>query len=287
MNSPLLSSIRFHVISLFPEMIEAMTSTGIIGQARQKNLIQVQLLNPRDFTLDVHRTVDDRPFGGGDGMVMLAEPLEKALSKVKQELATDSHEIPWVVYLSPQARPLNQTKVMELVQKKEVILICGRYGGIDQRFINLFIDEEISIGDYVLSGGELAAGVVIDAVARQIPGVLGHENSADQDSFSKGLQGMLEAPSYTRPRVYQKEEVPEILLGGHHQKIQEWKRRVSILTTLSKRADLICDLKLDPEEVKKIKKFFLDLSIADKEVLGLAALTLEDLEQLHSHDSQF
>lgn len=215
-------------------------------------------------------------------MVMLAEPLERALLKVTAELKekTDHEEAPWVIYLSPQAPPLNHGKVLELAQKKELILICGRYGGIDQRFINLFVDEEISIGDYILSGGELAAGVVIDSVARQIPGVLGHESSADQDSFSRGLLGMLEAPSYTRPREYQTQAVPEILVGGHHKKIQEWRENVSVLVTLSKRPDLVSQSKLSPKEVQKVKNFFLSLSLADKEVLGFAALSLEDLEQL-------
>lgn len=271
---------RFQVLTLFPDLIEAMTSAGIVGQAKTKNLIEVKVSNPREFTADVHKTIDDRPYGGGDGMVMLAEPLEKALMKA----IADAQVKPWVVYLSPQAMPLNQAKVQELAHKKELILICGRYGGIDQRIINLFVDEEVSIGDYVLSGGELAAGVVIDSVARQIPGVLGHENSADLDSFSEALSGLLEAPSFTRPRAYQGEEVPPILFGGHHKKIQDWKRNVSVLVSLCKRPDLVFELKLEHRELQRIKKFWLELTLAEKEVLGLTALNLEDLQLLDSYD---
>lgn len=266
---------KFQVITLFPEMIEAMTSSGVLGQAQNKNLLQVSTINPRKFTSDVHKTVDDRPFGGGDGMVMLAEPLVKAIGEANSET-----EEAYVVYMSPQGAPLNQAKVLELSTKKNLVLVCGRYGGIDQRVINQMIDEEISIGDYVISGGEMAAGVVIDAVARQIPGVLGHENSAKSDSFAQDVRGFLEAPHYTRPREFLGETAPEVLLGGHHQKIQEWKNFASILATLQKRPDLLLETKFEKKELQKLKTFWKSLSEKEKATLGISALTDEDLELL-------
>lgn len=268
---------KFQVITLFPKMIEALVSEGVIGQARAKDLIQVSCINPRDFTEDVHKTVDDRPYGGGDGMVLLAEPLQQALQKALQSSETAK---PWVVYLTPQGVPLNQQKVQELSQKESLILICGRYGGVDQRALNQALNEELSIGDYVLSGGELAAGVVIDAVSRQVPGVLGHLDSASTDSFSEKLNGLLEAPSFTRPRCWLDENVPEILLSGNHAKIEKWKKAVSWLVTLKKRPDLILKLKISADEAQEIKRFWMELEPAQKEVLGLAALSLKDLELL-------
>jgi tRNA (guanine37-N1)-methyltransferase len=269
---------KFKVLTLFPQMIEAMVTGGVVGQACEKKLIEVQCLNPREFTSDNHKTVDDRPFGGGDGMVMLAEPLQKALKASLEDSSAD----PWIVYLTPQGVPLNQEKVQELASKKNLVLVCGRYGGIDQRLLNHFIDEEISIGDYVLSGGELAAGVLIDAVSRQVPGVLGHHESASSDSFSEKLQGLLEAPSFTRPRDWEGESVPEILLSGNHAKIEQWKSWVSLLVTLLKRPDLVLDLKLDRKELRDLKRFWKELVQSEKEVLGIAALSDQDLELLEN-----
>ncbi len=268
---------KFQVITLFPQVIEASTTEGVVGQARKKNLIEVNSINPREFTSDVHKTVDDRPFGGGDGMVMMIEPLQKALqAALERSVEQDA----WVVYMSPQGKPLEQSKVVELAQKKSLVLVCGRYAGVDQRVLNHFVDEEISIGDYVLSGGELAACVVIDAVSRQVPGVLGHRESAMADSFSEGLSGLLEAPSFTRPREYLGEVVPEILLGGNHAKMEKWRRQVSILVTLLKRPDLILENNFATKEIREVKKFWNGLSQADKEVLGLSALSNSDLELL-------
>jgi tRNA (guanine37-N1)-methyltransferase len=256
---------KFSIITLFPEMIEAIFSQGILSQAREKKIIEVEAISPRTATQDAHRTVDDRPFGGGDGMVMMAEPLTSILNKLHQQNS-------WTVYLSPQGKKLTAAKAKELAEKKHLILVCGRYGGIDQRIINQFVDEEISIGDYVLSGGELASAVVVDAVSRQIPGVLGHRESAETDSFSEKLEGLLEAPSFTRPRLFGDESVPEILLSGNHQKIQEWKKQVSRLTTFKKRPDL---LNLSTEENEKMQVFWQSLSPAERAVLGLEILSHE------------
>ncbi len=267
---------KFKVVTLFPDLIQSIVSAGVLGQAKQKGLVEVECVNPRDVTSDVHKTVDDRPFGGGDGMIMLAEPLTKTLEKINAEMPEA-----YVVYMSPQGRTLSQNKVIELSRNKNLVLICGRYGGIDQRVINYFIDEEISIGDYVLSGGELAAGVLIDSVARQIPGVLGHAQSAEADSFSLGLNGLLEAPLFTRPREFMGEAVPEILTGGHHAKIQEWKESVSILVTLLKRPDLVKTVSLSAKEIQRVQKFWSNLSISEKEVLGLATLDSQLVEGLN------
>jgi tRNA (guanine37-N1)-methyltransferase len=281
---------RFSVITIFPEMIEAFCRQGVLGQARAKNLLQVHTLNPREFTSDFHKTVDDRPFGGGDGMIMLAEPLEKALRSLgalSLEEKAQAHQAgrplaeKKVIYLSPQGTVLDDARVGELAEMEEIILLCGRYGGIDQRIINHYVDEEISIGDYVLSGGELAAGVMIDAVARKIPGVLGHEASAHQDSFSMGLMGLLETPSFTRPREYLGEKVPDILLSGNHAQIEAWKKAVSILTTLLKRPDLVLDLELSKKQRDQLREFWQKMEPQEKEILGLSALQDEDLEWLN------
>lgn len=270
---------KFTVVTLFPQIIEALSSQGVLGQACHKGLVKVETLNPRLFTSDLHKTVDDRPFGGGDGMILLEAPLEKALEHV----LADAPAKPWVVYLSPQGTTLNQGKVEDLAKKENLVLVCGRYGGIDQRFLNRWIDEEISIGDYILSGGELAAGVVIDSVARQIPGVLGHSESSLSDSFSAQFQGFLEGPSYTRPRESSQGIVPEILLSGNHAKIAQWRRFVSILTTLLKRPDLIAKAEIPKKEWEQVRNFWKGLGPSDKEVLGLSALSDSALEHSHSN----
>ncbi len=208
--------LKIDVITLFPEMIENAVSHGVLGQALKSDLLSVKAHSPREFAEDRHRTVDDRPFGGGDGMIMLPETLEKTLIKVK-------HNNSKVIYLSPQGRTLTDEKARSFAKEEQLIFICGRYGGIDQRIINLYVDEEISIGDYVLSGGEPGALVVIDALSRFIPGVLGHEESAHKDSFADGL---LEHPNFTRPRDYLGQDVPAILLGGNHKLIEEWRKKM-------------------------------------------------------------
>lgn len=253
---------KIDVISLFPEMIVSACQHGVLGQALKKQALELHVLNPRTFTDDVHKTVDDRPFGGGDGMMMMAEPLIKSFASLMENLK----EKPHVIYLSPQGQPLNDSKVRALAQKKHLILLCGRYGGVDQRLLNSFVDEEISLGDYVLSGGELAACTLIDAVSRMIPGVLGHAESSEHDSFS---QGLLEEPQYTRPREILEQSVPEILLSGNHAKIQSWKWNVSLLMTLQKRPDLILQQDLNKKEIQELKKFWQGLSEEDKKSLGL------------------
>ncbi|AFY01765.1 tRNA (guanosine(37)-N1)-methyltransferase TrmD [Bdellovibrio bacteriovorus] len=270
--------LKIDVITLFPEMIQGAVSHGVLGQALKGDLLSVQAHTPREFATDKHRTVDDRPFGGGDGMIMLSETLEKSLQKVQ-------HKNSKIIYLSPQGSVLTDDKARELSQAEHLVLVCGRYGGIDQRIINSYVDEEISVGDYVLSGGELGALVVIDALSRFIPGVLGHVDSADKDSFSEGL---LEHPNFTRPRQYLGQDVPEVLLGGNHKLIADWKEKVSALVTLKKRPDLFIiylaeerekyralKKKKTAEPLKELFKFWQQLSPQDREVLGLEDLNEE------------
>lgn len=274
--------LQLDVITLFPEMIEGAVSHGVLSQAIKGDLLKVVAHTPREFAEDRHRTVDDRPFGGGDGMIMLAETLEKTLAKVK-------HKNSKVVYLSPQGGVLSAEKARSLAKEEHIVFICGRYGGIDQRIINQYVDEELSIGDYVLSGGELAALVAIDALARFIPGVLGHSESAEQDSFSEGL---LEHPNFTRPRDYLGQQVPEILLSGNHQAIATWKKKVSALVTLQKRPDLFkvflqeehsrfesSKRKNKTSPLAELKIFWSSLSPQERDVLGLTDLKEEDFHE--------
>jgi len=238
--------IRFHVVTLFPEMFAAVTHSGISGRALEAGLWSIGLWNPRDFTKDNYRTVDDRPYGGGPGMVMLAEPLEKALDAVRDSGGGK------VIHLSPQGRKLDHEKVMELGGRTAVTLLCGRYEGIDERLIERRVDEELSIGDYVLSGGELAAMTVIDAVVRQIPGALGGEHSAAEESF---VQGLLDGPQYTRPEVYAGEKVPDVLLSGHHENIRRWRLKQALGRTWLRRPDLLAARKLNDDERKLLEDF--------------------------------
>ena len=238
--------IRFDVVTLFPEMFAAVTHSGISGRALETGLWSLGLWNPRDFTSDNYRTVDDRPYGGGPGMLMLAEPLEKALDAAKE---TGGGK---VIYLSPQGRKLDHGKVIELAGRKAVTLLCGRYEGVDERLIERRVDEELSIGDYVLSGGELAAMAVIDAVVRQIPGALGGEQSAAEESF---VEGLLDCPQYTRPERYADAKVPEILLSGHHENIRRWRLKQALGRTWQRRPDLLAARKLNDDERKLLEEF--------------------------------
>ena len=238
---------KIALITLFPNMFEAISEYGISGRAVKNGLVELACFNPRDFTDDKHRTVDDRPYGGGPGMVMLVEPLRKAIGAAREWI--DDQAI--VVYLSPQGRVLNQAAVNKFAEQKSLILIAGRYEGIDERFISLEVDEEWSIGDYVLSGGELPAMVLIDALIRQKPGALGHQDSAEQDSFAKGL---LDCPHYTRPEVFGGERVPPILLSGDHKKINDWRMRQALLRTQSRRPDLLGGLELNKEQQAILKE---------------------------------
>ena len=238
--------IRFDVVTLFPEMFAAVTASGISGRALETGLWSIGLWNPRDFTKDNYRTVDDRPYGGGPGMLMLAEPLEQALDAAKEAGGGK------VIYLSPQGRKLDHKKVMELADRSATTLLCGRYEGVDERLIRRRVDEELSIGDYVLSGGELAAMAVIDAVVRQIPGALGGEQSAVEESF---VQGLLDCPQYTRPEMYEGEKVPEILLSGHHENIRRWRLQQALGRTWLRRPDLLAARKLSDDERKLLEEF--------------------------------
>ena len=237
------------LITLFPEMFAAITEYGVTGRAVNNGLLEVEYFNPRDYTSDRHQTVDDRPYGGGPGMVMLIEPLRQAIGAARQwQGLSGNGKQSKVIYMSPQGKVLNQQGVNTLVEETNLILIAGRYEGVDERLIQREVDEEWSIGDYVLSGGELPAMVLMDAVIRHLPGALGHEASAVEDSFAEGL---LDCPHYTRPVVYEGydgEAVPEVLLSGNHQRIRQWRLQQSLERTLMRRPELLQDLKLTKEQ---------------------------------------
>jgi tRNA (guanine37-N1)-methyltransferase len=227
---------QFDVVTLFPEMFAALTQSGVTRRAFEQKKWGLSLWNPRDFTTDNHRTVDDRPYGGGPGMVMLAKPLQQTLEAAKQRQQELGLSAPRVVYLSPQGKPLTHQRVMQFVQDPGVVLLCGRYEAIDQRLLERHVDEEISLGDFVLSGGELPAMALMDAVIRQLPGVLNTDASAVEDSF---VNGLLDCPHYTRPEEYEGVAVPPVLLGGHHAEIEKWRRQRALEATAKKRPDLI------------------------------------------------
>ncbi len=226
---------RFDVISLFPQMFAALTEAGVTRRAAGQQYAR-GLWNPRDFTHDVHRTVDDRPYGGGPGMVMMPGPLQQAIAAAKAAQQAAGVATPKVVYLSPQGKKLAHAQVMAFAADPGLVLLCGRYEAVDQRLLDRHVDLEVSIGDFVLSGGELAAMVLMDAVIRQLPGVLNDAASAQEDSF---VHGLLDAPHYTRPEVFDGERVPAVLLGGNHAEIARWRRRQMLLATAAKRPDLI------------------------------------------------
>ena len=234
------------LITLFPEMFKAVTESGITARAVKNGLLTVASWNPRDYADDGYKRVDDRPYGGGPGMVMLIEPLRQAIAAARAEAASQGVQ-PVVIYLSPQGRRLDQAGVKELAAGQAYILLCGRYEGIDERLIAREVDAEWSIGDYVLSGGELPAMVLIDAVTRLLPGALGHADSADEDSFSAGL---LDCPHYTRPEQYEVEAVPAVLLSGDHAAIRRWRLKQSLARTQARRPDLLERLELNKEQNK-------------------------------------
>ncbi|GJJ81119.1 tRNA (guanine-N(1)-)-methyltransferase [Pasteurella canis] len=231
------------IISLFPEMFQAITEFGVTGRAVKQNLLQVQCWNPRDFTHDKHKTVDDRPYGGGPGMLMMVQPLRDAIKAAKTEVGEEAK----VIYLSPQGRKLDQAGVKILAENQKMILLCGRYEGIDERLIETEVDEEWSVGDYVLTGGELPAMTLIDAVARFIPGVLGKQASAEEDSFAEGL---LDCPHYTRPEILDGLSVPPVLMSGNHEQIRQWRLKKSLERTWLRRPELLESLALTDEQRK-------------------------------------
>ncbi|OGI49789.1 MAG: tRNA (guanosine(37)-N1)-methyltransferase TrmD [Candidatus Muproteobacteria bacterium RIFCSPHIGHO2_02_FULL_65_16] len=248
---------RLDVISIFPRMFDAVTDYGVTGRAVKNGLLTLRAWNPRDFTDDRHRTVDDRPYGGGPGMVLLAEPLARAIGAARAEQATGAR----VIYLTPQGRRLDHAAVREFAARPGMILLAGRYEGVDERLLETEVDEEWSIGDYVLSGGELAAMVLVDAIARQLPGALGDEDSAAQDSFA---QGLLDYEHYTRPEVYAGRGVPEVLLSGDHERIRRWRLKRSLGRTWRRRPDLLAKLDLTDEQRALLEEFKKESETADE-----------------------
>ena len=246
----------FGVVSLFPDIFRAITEHGITGRAVKERLIEVQTWNPRDFTHDRHRTVDDRPYGGGPGMLMKIQPLRDAIHTARKAAGNEAK----VIYLSPQGRVLDQQGAEELAKGKRLILVAGRYEGIDERVIQTEIDEEWSIGDFVLSGGELAAMTLIDAISRFVPGTLGHKDSAAEDSFANGL---LDCPHYTRPKLFEGQEVPPVLLSGNHAQIERWRLKQSLGRTWLRRPDLLENRNLTNEEEKLLSEFKAERSLVE------------------------
>lgn len=244
---------RFDVVTLFPEMVTVAASYGVTGRAIERKLVDLSVWNPRDYTEDRHKTVDDRPYGGGPGMVMKYQPLHDAVQAAQQ------HEVAKrkIVYLSPQGRPLSQPLLTEASGLDQLILIAGRYEGVDERFVQLDCDEEWSLGDYVISGGELAALIVIDAITRLLPGVLGDEQSAQQDSH---MQGLLDCPHFTRPEQLSDLAVPGVLLGGNHAEIDRWRMKQALGRTWQRRPDLLENKQLSVEQERLLKEFIIELS---------------------------
>lgn len=242
----------FGVVTLFPEMFAAISEQGVISKAMSKGLVQLECWNPRDFAYDKHRTVDDRPYGGGPGMLMKVQPLRDALDAAKTVARKVSAAPCKVIYMSPQGVRLDHQKAQELAQCQTLICIAGRYEGVDERFLEQEVDEEISIGDFVLSGGEIPAMALIDAVSRLVPGALGHEASAQEDSF---VQGLLDCPHYTRPEIVSGREVPDVLLSGNHEKIRQWRLKQSLGRTWQRRPDLLEKVELDSEQQSLLSEF--------------------------------
>lgn len=244
------------VVTLFPEMFAAITQSGITRRALEEGLWWLEAVNPRDFTNDNHRTVDDRPYGGGPGMVMMPGPLELALAAARNKASAAGAARSRVIYLSPQGRPLTHRRVMELADAAQagqaLVLLCGRYEGIDERLIGRCVDEEISIGDFVLSGGEIPAMALLDAVVRQLPGVLNDAESAAQDSF---VAGLLDCPHYTRPEEYAGQRVPDVLLSGHHEAIRRWRLQQALGRTWRRRPELLMQRPLSKEETQLLQQY--------------------------------
>ncbi len=248
---------QFDVVSLFPEMFVALTQSGVTRRAIEQKRWGLTIWNPRDFTQDRHRTVDDRPYGGGPGMVMLAKPLEATIAAAKQRQVELGLPAPRVVFMSPQGKPLTHERAMALKNEPGLVILCGRYEAVDQRLLDRCVDEEISIGDFVLSGGELPAMALMDAVVRLLPGVLGDEASAVEDSF---VNGLLDSPHYTRPEVYEGEAVPPVLMGGNHAEITKWRRQRMLEATWKKRPELLDKARAAGQLTKLDEKFLAELN---------------------------
>jgi tRNA (guanine37-N1)-methyltransferase len=245
------------IVTLFPAMVEQCASHSIIGRARESGALQLHVVDLRDYTHDRHRTADDAPYGGGAGMVMKVEPLDEAIAGLRRNAQGTVR----VILMSPQGRRLDQRVVEELARESHLALICGHYEGVDERVREHLVDDEISIGDYVLTGGELPALVLVDAVARLIPGVLGKAESAEEESFRDGL---LEYPQYTRPEEYRGWRVPEVLLSGHHAMIARWRRRESLRRTLERRPDLLACARLTADDLEVLKELGADQALLEE-----------------------
>ena len=243
-----MTAIHFDVITLFPEMITTAASYGVTGRAIEREIVSLSTWNPRDFTQDKHKTVDDRPYGGGPGMVMKYQPLHDAVNQAKKTGNKDAK----VVYLSPQGKPITQALLSEVCNVSQLILVAGRYEGVDERFVNMDCDDEWSIGDYVISGGELAVLIVIDAITRLLPGVLGHEESAQQDSH---MNGLLDYAHYTRPEEIEGNSVPDVLLSGNHAEIGIWRMKQALGRTWQRRPDLLENKNLSAEQSNLLQQF--------------------------------
>ncbi|WFR80968.1 tRNA (guanosine(37)-N1)-methyltransferase TrmD [Janthinobacterium rivuli] len=247
---------QFDVVTLFPEMFAALTQSGVTRRAFEQGKCGLSLWNPRDFTTDNHRTVDDRPYGGGPGMVMMARPLEATINAAKQRQTESGLAAPRVVFMSPQGRPLTHERVTQLKAEPGLVILCGRYEAVDQRLLDRCVDEEISVGDFVLSGGELPAMALMDAVIRLLPGVLNTEASAIEDSF---VNGLLDSPHYTRPETYEGMAVPPVLMGGNHAEIVKWRRQRMLEATATKRPDLLVSARAAGLLSKTDEKFLASL----------------------------
>lgn len=253
---------QFDVLTIFPELFTSNIFKGVVGQAILDKKVIVNSIDLRQFSNKKYKQIDSHPFGGGDGMIYQPEPLSKAIDSLSRRPSS------FVIYLTPQGELFNQALARDLTQKEQIILVCGRYGGIDERVICDHIDLELSIGDYVLSGGEMAAMVVIDVVTRFEKGTLGNDLSLQQDSFS--LNGLLEAPQFTTPRVFKDKAVPQVLLSGHHQHIADWKRSMSILRTFFRKPHLLGD-NVSAQDCQKAKELFESLSPEERKICGLPA----------------
>ncbi len=247
-----MEGMNFHVMTLFPEMIEQGLSTSILGRAMERGLISLDAVNIRDYSLDKHRRVDDYPYGGGAGMVMTADPVVRCYRAIEAKIAGIGRKRPRVIYLTPQGRTFTQSMAQELAQEEELVFLCGHYEGIDERAVEMIVTDQVSIGDYVLTGGELPVMVMIDVISRLVPGVLNNQESPEFETFHDNL---LEYPQYTRPEVYEGRRVPEVLLSGHHAKIEEWRRMQSILRTDAARPDLMERAVLSKKEQRFYREY--------------------------------
>jgi len=245
---------QYGVVTLFPEMFDAIADFGVTRRGLDEKAWELMCWNPRDFAANAYKTIDDRPYGGGPGMVMMAEPLNAALdAAVKQQVASGVVK-PRVLYVTPQAKPITDAGIRELAQEGGLIFLCGRYEGIDERLIQARVDLEVSIGDYVLSGGELAAMVLIDAMVRLLPGVLGDGQSAVEDSFSPARDGLLDHPHYTRPETWNGQAVPPVLMSGDHARIQAWRRQQALKRSLERRTDLLQGRQWGKQDLKLLEE---------------------------------